>query len=284
MARNFGFASIIIKRLVACAFVSPSGFTLLAVVRKPADRPAVAAYINRDLPRIQEWCNHWCIILNPNKTKALVVSRSRTVNPPHGDLVMSRVSIRNIPNLDILFVKFDSKITFKELVWGIVSRVSQRIGILKLVKRIFVDTSVLLRCYFAFVLPILEYCSPVWGCSCWMSPSASWAPGVFSASLCSDQSFLSDQLIHWSLKCQGVEPPNLQGVSCRHRLEWGRTFPTLCLIPERWMGSRVQSTVGCFLGLCFIQLSVAQVLVGLRKQFKTSRKTSFSPLGPVCWF
>ena len=29
-------------------------------------------------------------------------------------------------------------------------------------KRIF-GTSVLLRCYFAFVLPILEYCFPVWG-------------------------------------------------------------------------------------------------------------------------
>ena len=41
--------------------------TLLAVVRKPADRPAVAANHNRDLARIQEWCNHWCMILNPNK-------------------------------------------------------------------------------------------------------------------------------------------------------------------------------------------------------------------------
>ena len=46
---------------------------------------------------------------------------------------------------------------------GIVSRVSRRIGILRLVKRIFVDTSALLRCYYEFVLPILEYCSPVWG-------------------------------------------------------------------------------------------------------------------------
>ena len=32
--------------------------TLLAVVRKPADRPAVAASLNRDLARIQEWCHH----------------------------------------------------------------------------------------------------------------------------------------------------------------------------------------------------------------------------------
>ena len=28
---------------------------LLAVVRKPADRPAVAASLNRDITRIQEW-------------------------------------------------------------------------------------------------------------------------------------------------------------------------------------------------------------------------------------
>ena len=45
--------------------------TLLAVVRKQAGRPAVAASLNRYLARIQEWYNHWCMILNPNNTKAL---------------------------------------------------------------------------------------------------------------------------------------------------------------------------------------------------------------------
>ena len=103
------------------------------------------------------------MILNPNETKALVVYISRTVSPPHVDLALSGVSIRASPNLDILGVKFYSKITFEDHVHGIVSGVSQRIGIFRLVKRIFVDTSVLLRCYFAFVIPILEKCSPVWG-------------------------------------------------------------------------------------------------------------------------
>ena len=37
---------------------------LLAVVCKPADRSAVAASLKRDLARIQEWCNHWCMIQN----------------------------------------------------------------------------------------------------------------------------------------------------------------------------------------------------------------------------
>ena len=35
--------------------------TLLAVVRKPAERPAAAASLIMDLARIHEWCNHWCM-------------------------------------------------------------------------------------------------------------------------------------------------------------------------------------------------------------------------------
>ena len=58
---------------------------------------------------------------------------------------------------------------------------------------------------------------------------------------------LRPQLFHWSLKYQGVEHPNLEGASCRHEFECGMTFPTLCLPPELWMGSRVQSTVAWLL-------------------------------------
>ena len=54
-----------------------------------------------------------------------MVSKSKIVNPPHGDLVLSGVSICASPDLDILGVKFDSKLTFEDHVRGIVSRVSQ---------------------------------------------------------------------------------------------------------------------------------------------------------------
>ena len=96
------------------------------------------------------------MILNFNKAKALVVSRSMTLNPPHGDWVLSVVSICASPNLDILGLKFDSRLSFNDHVCGIVSRISQRISILRLVKRVYVETSVLLRCYYAFVLQIFE--------------------------------------------------------------------------------------------------------------------------------
>ena len=125
----------------------------MVVVRQRVERLAVAASLNRDVARILGRCNHWCMLLNPHKTKAYVVSSSRTVNPPHGDLVLSVVSIRANPNLDILGAKFDSMLTFEDYVLGIVFPVSQRIGILRLVKRIFLDTSVLLRCYFFICSP-----------------------------------------------------------------------------------------------------------------------------------
>ena len=185
--------------------------------------------------------------------------------------------------------------------------VPQRIGIL-LVKQAFVDTSGLLHCYFASVLPVPEYTYPVWGSGGECNLQLLERQVYSVARHCRDQSFLllchrhnvaslsilynvnsnsnhglfSEfpsastrvrhlelrlQLIYWSLKYQGVERPSLIGLSFRPRFEFGMTFPTMCLIPECWMGSRVQSTVGCFPEMCFLQFSVAEVLVVLRKQY-----------------
>ena len=80
--------------------------------------------------------------LLPKQTKALVVSHSTTVNPAHGVLVLSGVSIRATPNLDILGKKFDIKLTFEGNVRGSVLCISSRTGTLMLVKLDFVGTSV----------------------------------------------------------------------------------------------------------------------------------------------
>ena len=82
----------LVNRLYAYADDS----TLLAEVGKQ-QKHAVAASLDRGLVRNQEWCNQWCMILNPNKTKAFFVSSSRTVNTPHGDLVLSGVLSTLVP-------------------------------------------------------------------------------------------------------------------------------------------------------------------------------------------
>ena len=74
---------------------------------------------------------------------------------------------------------------------GIVFHVSHGMGIVRLVKRIFVDTSVLPRCYFTFLLPILEYCSPVWGSAAEFHLQLLERQVYSVARLCPDQIFLS---------------------------------------------------------------------------------------------
>ena len=227
------------------------------------------------------------------------------------------VSIRASPNLDIVGVKFDSKLTFEGHVRGIVSRVSQRIGILRSVKHICEhlcvtslhlfsqSLNIVLRCggqllnvTFSFLsarcirrpgfVPIRVSCcviNVVWlGLVC--CTRLIWTLITFcSASfhlllLEFDMPELRPQLIHWSLMYEGVERPNLRGLSCRIRLDCGITS-TLCLIPECWMDSRVQSTVGCFSKLCLWVCWWAGACGVAKAIYK---QLCFSNLGLCCWF
>ena len=177
-------------------------------------------------------------------------------------------------NLDIVGVMFDIELTFEDHLHGIVPRVSSRIGILRLEKCIILDSSVLLRCYFVnFVLPNPWVLFSSVGISCWMSPSDSWWSGVYGG-----QDFSESKFLWFGQSKKLWSKFNLWSKFKGH---CGMTFPSQCLTPERSMGSMEQSTVCCFPEWCFLQFSVAQVLVGV-KQFTNNFVLLF--LGLCCWF
>ena len=92
----------------------------------------------------------------------MIVSRSRTVFPPHPDLLVGSTSLNSCDSFKILGVKFDSKFTFEKHICSISSSAAQKIGLLRKSFRIFGDHNVLLRCFNSFILHCLEYCSPFW--------------------------------------------------------------------------------------------------------------------------
>ena len=51
--------------------------TLMAVVPSSGVRVTIAESLIRDLGRVSEWCDLWGMKLNANKTKTMIVSRSR---------------------------------------------------------------------------------------------------------------------------------------------------------------------------------------------------------------
>jgi hypothetical protein len=136
--------------------------TLIADISRPAARPDVEASLLRDLHAIEQWCSNWGMLLNPKKTKSLIISRSRTVVPPHASLSFDGVPIEDRSVLRILGVEFDTKLTFEEHVRHVVTSTARKIGLLRLAHRVFDNVEIARRCFFAYILPCLEYCSVVW--------------------------------------------------------------------------------------------------------------------------
>ena len=86
--------------------------TLVAVVPSPGERVAVSESMNLDLNRVSVWCNLWGMKLNASKTKAMIVSRSRTVHPQLTPLTLDETVLKEPADLVILGVIFDATMTF----------------------------------------------------------------------------------------------------------------------------------------------------------------------------
>ena len=81
--------------------------TLMAAVPSPGTRVTVAESLNRDLVRVNAWCDLWGMKLNASKTKTMIVSRSRTMHPQSPPLTIDGSVLKESDDLDILGVTFD---------------------------------------------------------------------------------------------------------------------------------------------------------------------------------
>ena len=100
--------------------------------------------------------------LNASKTKTMIVSRSRTVNPQLTPLTLDGTVLKKSADLVILGLTFDTKMTFEKHLRSVASGAAQMLGIMRKSCQVFQDRSPLLRSSWSFVLPVLEYCPAVW--------------------------------------------------------------------------------------------------------------------------
>ena len=136
--------------------------TLLCRIPHPRDISSVTASLNNDLALISDWCSRWGMLVNPSKTRGMLIYRSSTVEPLFPDLLIDGSVVEMVSELKILGVILDSKLTFEKQFRAIAAPVSMRVGILRKTMSVFRDVTVVAKCFWAFILPVLEYCSPVW--------------------------------------------------------------------------------------------------------------------------
>ena len=96
--------------------------------------------------------------LNVSKTKTMIVSMSRTMQPQSPPLTIGRTVLKESDDLVILGVTLDFKMSFEKHLRSVSIAASQRLGILRKSWQVFRDRSLLGRCFRGFVLPVLEYC------------------------------------------------------------------------------------------------------------------------------
>ena len=115
--------------------------TLMVRVRSPRDRSASVASVNKDLTAIHIWCIDWGMSLNIRKTHAMIVSRSRTFDPPFPPILVDGVEIQIDSSLTILGLTFDGKLTFEAHLRNQAGRLSQQLGLLRKCWKSFGDTT-----------------------------------------------------------------------------------------------------------------------------------------------
>ena len=102
------------------------------------------------------------MLVNPSKTRGMLISRSRTVERLFPDLLIDGFVVEMVSEFKILGVILDSKLSFEKQVRAIAASASMRVGILRKTMSVFRDVTVVAKCFWAFILPVLEYFSPVW--------------------------------------------------------------------------------------------------------------------------
>ena len=122
----------------------------------------VAELVNAKLQSIKEWGTRWQVNFAPEKTQAMVISRSPTAATSMAQLLkMGNKPLPLLDNISILGVNFDKELRFDDHIREICQIASQKVSTLRRMA-CSLDAKGLLTLYNAQVRPYLEYSALSW--------------------------------------------------------------------------------------------------------------------------
>ena len=121
-----------------------------------ANTTALELSFNQDLQKLSTWFSSNYLTVNHSKTQAMILGNFNY--QPVLSIGNSIIEIESF--LEILGVHIDNKLSFKAYVSAILKKVYAKIGALRRLKRL-VPPDIALILYKCYILPHLEYCSPL---------------------------------------------------------------------------------------------------------------------------
>lgn len=89
--------------------------------------------------------------LNPAETGSTIFRRSRTVDPPHPDILIGSQVIHSYNSLNLLGKTLDSKLTFENPIKNTASLIPQKSGLLRKSRAIFNSDNIVVNIFY-FIL------------------------------------------------------------------------------------------------------------------------------------
>lgn len=117
--------------------------------------------INNELVRISNWITSNKLSLNIEKTNFIVFSKSK-IPDDIPSVFINGSHIKRVNYIKFLGVIIDEKLSWSYHINHIKGKISKSIGMLSCARR-NLDRETLLKLYFAFIHPYLNYCIDVWG-------------------------------------------------------------------------------------------------------------------------
>ena len=116
-------------------------------------------YLQMDLDKLARWCAKCRIKLNPEKTKVIIFSRSRSAIRAEPALSVYGNFLSYYPQIKFLGIKFDNRVTFTKHFEEILECCNQKFRHLRILvnKKLGPSHATILQIYKQCVRPIFEY-------------------------------------------------------------------------------------------------------------------------------
>ena len=118
-----------------------------------------AAYLQRDLDKLARWCAKWRIKLNPEKTKVIIFSKSRSAIRAEPALSLYGDLLSYYPHIKFLGITFDNRMIFTKHFEEILEHCNNKFHRLRILvnKKWSPSPTTILQIYKQCVKPIFEY-------------------------------------------------------------------------------------------------------------------------------
>ncbi len=122
--------------------------------------------INEDLSKIESWLKGNKVSLNVVKTQSMVIGSNHLLNKVAStvDFEISNESIDQVNSTKYLGVQIDDKLSWKNKVDALSTKISRATGLIKYAKR-YLPLKTIQGLYRSLVEPHFRYCYSVWGCT-----------------------------------------------------------------------------------------------------------------------